>query len=70
VTSIVGHRTGGHVSSNHFPAGSRVVMLPVLVIGPENPRAVIPEREDSTLHESVSASRQAASRLRSVLRKA
>ena len=58
VTSIVGHRAGLHVSSNHFPAGSHIVILPVLVIGIEDPRAVIPEQEDSRQHESMSVSRQ------------
>ena len=58
VISIVGHRVWVHVFSNHFPAGSRVVMLPVLVIGPEDPSEVIPEQENSAQHESVSASRK------------
>ena len=58
VISIVGHQAGVHVSSNHFPAGSHVVMLPVLVIGPEDPRAVLFEHKDSAQLESVSASRQ------------
>lgn len=58
VISIVGHQAGVHVSSNHFPAGSHVVMLPVLVIGTEDPRAVLFEHKDSAQLESVSASRQ------------
>ena len=33
-------------------------MLPVLVIGPEDPSEVIPEQENSAQHESVSASRK------------
>lgn len=42
-----GQREDFHVSLNHFPAGSRVVMLTVLVIAPDAPHEVICEREGS-----------------------
>ena len=47
-----------HVASHQFPVGSRVVMLPVLVIGPDDPPEVLFEHEGSAQLESVSASRQ------------
>lgn len=58
VTSIIGYRAGIQVSSNHFPAGSRVIMLPVLVIGTDDPREMLFEHEDSAQLESVSVLRQ------------
>lgn len=58
VISIVGHQAGPHVSSNHLPAGARVVMLPVLVIGTDDPRKMLFEHEDSAQLESVSVLRQ------------
>ena len=61
LTLIVEHQTGVHIASHQFPVGSRVVMLPVLVIGPDDPY------EDSAQLESVSASRQGGVKLRSVL---
>jgi DNA-binding winged helix-turn-helix (wHTH) protein len=58
LTLIVEHQTGVHIVSHQFPVGSRVVMLPVLVIGPDDPHEVLFEHEDSAQLESVSASRQ------------
>ena len=58
MTLMDGHRDGVHVPFNHFPVGSRVVMLPVLVIAPEDPRDVLHEREDSGQKGSGSASRE------------
>jgi DNA-binding winged helix-turn-helix (wHTH) protein len=58
ITLIVEHQTGVHVASHQFPVGSRIVMLPVLVIGPDDPHEVLFEHEDSAQLESVSASRQ------------
>ena len=58
LTLIVEHQTGVHIASHQFPVGSRVVMLPVLVIGPDDPHEVLFEHEDSAQLESVSASRQ------------
>ena len=58
LTLIVEHQTGVPVASHQFPVGSRVVMLPVLVIGPDDPHEVLFEHEGSAQLESVSASRQ------------
>ena len=58
LTLIVEHQTGVHIASHQFPVGSHVVMLPVLVIGPDDPHEVFFEHKDSAQLESVSASRQ------------
>ena len=58
LTLIVEHQTGVHIVSHQFPVGSRVVMLPVLVIEHDDPPETLPEHEGSAPLESVSASRQ------------
>ncbi len=58
LTLIVELQAGVHAPSHHVPAGSRVVMLPVLVIEPDDPPEVLPEHEGPAQLESVSASRQ------------
>ena len=58
LTLIVELQTGVHAPSHHVPAGSRVVMLPVLVIEHDDPPETLPEHEGSAPLESVSASRQ------------
>ena len=57
VTLIVEHQAGAQASSHHLPAGSRIVVLPVLVIGQEDLREVLPQQVDSAQHASVSASK-------------
>ena len=47
LTLTVEYQADIHAASHHFPVGSRVVMLPVLVIGPDDPH------EDSAQLESV-----------------
>ena len=58
LTLTVEYQADIHVASHQFPVGSRVVMLPVLVIGPDDPPEVLFEHEGSAQLESVSASRQ------------
>ena len=57
VTLIVEHQAGAQASSHHLPAESRIVMLPVLVIGHEDLREVFPQQVDSAQHASVSVSK-------------
>lgn len=58
MTSIDEHRDGIHVPGHQLPAGARIVMLPVLVIGTDDARQSIPARGDAAHNGSASASRQ------------
>ena len=56
-TLIVEYQAGAQASSHRLPAGSRIVVLPVLVIGHEDLREVLPQQGDSAQHASVSTSK-------------
>lgn len=64
LTLTVKYQADIHAGSHHFSVGSRVVMLPVLVIGPDDPH------EDSAQLESVLVLGKTVSRLWPVLRNA